>query len=66
LFVVVVIVIRLVLDRRDDRALAGIDPDIEDLGAADDLHVIDPPWFRVLVLGARRLAIGVLLSTVTA
>jgi hypothetical protein len=62
LLVVVVIVIRLVLGRRDDGALVGIDPDIEDLGPADDFHVIDPALLRVFVLGARCLAIGVLLG----
>jgi len=35
LLVVVVIVIRLVLGRRDDGALVGIDSDIEDIGPAD-------------------------------
>ena len=49
--VVVVIVIRLILGKRDDRALVGIDPDIEDLDPTDDLHVIDPTLLRVLVLG---------------
>ena len=62
MLVVVVIVIRLVLGRRDDGALVGIDPDIEDLGPADDFHVVDPALLRVFVLGARCLATGVLLG----
>lgn len=42
LLVVVGVVIRLVLSGRNDRTLVGIDLDIEDLGAADDLYLIHP------------------------
>lgn len=40
LLVMVVVAICLVLSGRNDRAFVGIDLDIEDLGAADDLYLI--------------------------
>ena len=59
-FVAVVIVVCLIFDRRNDRALVGVDLYIEDLGPADDSNVIDPGLLGVLILGVGHLAIGVL------
>jgi hypothetical protein len=42
LTVVIVMAIRLVFGGRNDRALVGIDLDIEDLGSAENLYLVDP------------------------
>jgi hypothetical protein len=56
--VVIVIVIRLVFDGRDDGAFVGIDLYIEDFGSSDDFHLIDPTLLRFFVLCPSCLAIG--------
>ena len=44
-FVVIVIAIRFVLNRRNDCALICIDVDIEYFGSIDDFDVVDPAVF---------------------
>ena len=41
-FVVIVIALRLIFGRRNDRSLVGINLDIADFGTGDDFYLIDP------------------------
>lgn len=58
--VVALAMIRRILAGCIHRALVGIDPDVEDLGAADDLDLIDPALFGMFELGMRGLAVHML------
>ena len=66
MFVVVVVAITPVLDRRNDRAFVGIDPDVKHLDPADHFDVVHPSCFGQFVLRARGLAAACCSAAVTA